>query len=158
VIEVAAEVGGVAEPPLRPGGKVTKAFLLGGHATFILRTKRTERLYVVRGPWASWTGYPDARVVRKDAGQYLGMLDSVGRLRSTRRSQRKKHQATITQLRAVFWHVWYGAPLPRGWAIETTGRCGACNRRLKTAPSLGRGLGPSCVRKRQKEEAEALAA
>ena len=141
------DAAAAAEQPARWVGKVTKAFLLGGHATFVVRTPLGKWEYVVKRPGRGWRGHSGVWFVWTSGHRYIGMLDRTGSFRTTWASEFDDGSTPVQRLRAVFRQVWRGEPLPPGWSIETTGRCGACNLVLTTQESLDAGFGPVCLRK-----------
>ena len=138
---------------------LNRDFLLGGRASFIVKNPGGEKYeFRVRlskpkpnsryGP-TYFVSLVDAKHPRSKYGAvYMGILNKeTGMIKSTYASA---FPADSTPFKVAQWAISLigaGKPAPDGYVVTHTGKCGRCGRKLTDEVSIGRGIGPECIKK-----------
>lgn len=138
---------------------LSKMFLLAGRASFIVANPQGESVTVkvtkARPKVNPRTEqpYPPSYYVslrhNNDAWTYLGVLTHDSATVAFNLKMTSKSAVTLTDRLAKIaaWgiaHIWSGAPVPTGYRLAHTGRCGRCGKMLRDEESIALGLGPVC--------------
>lgn len=138
---------------------LSKNFLLAGRASFIVANPQGETVTVrvskARTKVNPRTGqpYPVSYYVslrhNNDAWTYLGVMTHDLATVSFELKTTSRSTVTLTDRLAKIaaWgiaHIWSGAPVPTGYRLAHTGRCGRCGKMLRDEESIRLGLGPVC--------------
>jgi hypothetical protein len=141
---------------------INTTFLLAGRATFVVENnkgisvtvqvkKTTEKINPYNGRWFP-VGYFVSTRFQNEAWQYQGILDTAlvpARIRPTRNTQFSQSKNLGLSKRIAEWaitQIRVGQPLPAGYRLEHTNRCGKCAKMLRDDVSIQRGIGPDCAR------------
>lgn len=77
---------------------------------------------------------------------YLGIYNpSQGKVILTKKSKFTEQSTPVKVVRWAITNVLQEQPVPNGYSIQHSGRCGHCNRKLTVPESLDTGLGPECA-------------
>jgi hypothetical protein len=141
---------------------IDTTFLLAGKATFVVENnkgisvtvqvkKTAAKVHPVTGrPFP--VGYFVSTRFQNEAWQYQGILDTAmtpARIRPTRNTQYSLSEHLGLSKRIAEWaisRVAAGVPIPAGYRLEHTNRCGKCAKMLRDDVSIARGIGPDCAR------------
>ena len=137
--------------------KLSKDFLLGGHAIFTVANpggirytfKVWERkkfdgsaIYFI-----GWLTGPD----NENDYTYIGVLAPETKytnrkhvIRLTAKSQVTEDSKVLAVARWIAWVILLDEMVPDGYFLNHAGRCGRCGRTLTVPESLERGIGPEC--------------
>ncbi len=122
---------------------LTSQFLRAGRASFLIANPQGERLTVyVKARKDGQIFYVSIRHAN-EPWQFSGMYDTVSN--EVRRTPKAK--VDDRTLKIVNWAIKLivdQRPVPTGYRLEHTGRCGRCNRLLTDPESIRTGLGPEC--------------
>ncbi len=129
-----------------------KAFVLGGKATFTIKSRKSDKHFTYRVDAAQ--DRQDFYFVKvashgNDEFQYIGFIKDLYRPRVIKGN--KGADPRSPSVRALDWY------LDAVWSLNEArmeqaefwheGRCCACNRLLTDPASIERGIGPECAKK-----------
>lgn len=152
----------VAETPTVRLPEISAKFVFAGRAIFVTENAAGEHItYRVRGHESE---FPlGSGIMRKsyflnikspggkrfaDGSQspwrYIGVIGLDGNVKLTNKSE---YQPTSREVKVAAWSlraIMDGKPLPEGYRIRHSGKCGRCGRELTDPESMTRGIGPEC--------------
>ena len=129
-------------------GMPTREFLMAGKATFTFQSKTGEHFtFKVTKP-DQFRGEYFANVMtgtdnEKDFS-YVGMMNEYLNLRGTKGSKLPMDDKRVLVLKFALDIIAGRKPLPQGYTLQNSGKCGHCGKKLTTPESLRIGLGPDC--------------
>ena len=138
----------LAPAPVTPSN--LKNFVLGGNATFTVRSERTGTRFTfkVRQPsddaphFVSLMNGPD----NENSFVFLGTLFSSGTYAHGKKSSIGESAPSAVAARWVVSRIANGLPL-NGVEVWHEGRCGCCGRKLTVPESIESGIGPECAKR-----------
>lgn len=125
---------------------ITKNFLYAGKSEFVFRNPQGDNLTArVRQSKKSLAYYATVRYNNKPWA-YIGMVPTDGsKIKLTPKSEILPKEQAILNYAIKIFHG--NKPLPFGYQIHHTGRCGRCSRMLRDPISIAQGIGPECEKK-----------
>ena len=140
---------------------IDTTFLLAGKATFVVEnnkgisvTVQVKKPRVVKvNPYTN-RPYPVSYFVstryQNEPWQYQGLLDTTAAtIKPTAHTQYSLSEHLGLSKRIAEWavkQITTGRPVPAGYRLEHTNRCGKCAKMLRDDVSIQRGIGPDCAR------------
>ena len=129
---------------------LNRSFLFAGRATFVVANTATSESVTLKVSKAKrqTPGYPPSFFLRlrhqNDAWVYVGAVRSNGTIVTTPKSALASDSRPVKIAAWGLRTILSESPVPTGYRIEQTGKCGRCGPMLRDPESIALGLGPVC--------------
>lgn len=126
---------------------VSKSFLFAGRASYVIENSKGENVTVKVSKSRPNLKYPNSVYFvsvrhNNDAWEFAGVLTPDFHVRRSFKSRVSDRTLKIAEWSLGL--IGNERPVPQGYRLEHTGRCGKCAKLLRDAESIRLGLGPVC--------------
>lgn len=125
--------------------KLAKQFLLAGRAHATLVSQKTGVRYTFRVRKAKEGDVFFVSVLNGPTYLYLGMIDTAGKFKLTRKSQFTAENPEYKAFDFMWRNLTFGF-ISSTMEFWHEGRCGRCGKRLTVPGSIDLGIGPDCAK------------